>query len=137
MTVVLLDQEMDRAEAFRLSKRIRLPPEVVLSSDGSIPRRFVFYRTLGLDSYPVVRRMMSMQLDIGMSETLGSVDVPYADRLSHLVDLDDPVTFVDLHPVLESAMCTPANYVPFQNSNRPGDASGEREPPSKPGGFPP
>ena len=107
MTVVLLDQEMDRAEAFRLAKHVRLPPEVVLSSDGELPRAFAFYRILGLDVYPVVRRMMAMRLDVGMSGTLGSVDVPYADRLSHLVDLDDPVRYIDLRDLpLEDLMST-------------------------------
>lgn len=134
MTVVLLDQEMDRAEAFRLSKRIKLPEEVVLSSDGSIVRDFAFYRILGLDMYPAVRRMMAMRLDVGMSITLGTVDVPYADRLSHLVDLDDPVVFEDLRglqPEAFASTVSPACGVPIQTNNRAADASGEREPPER------
>lgn len=111
MTVVLLDQEMDRAEAFRLAKHVRLPPEVVLSADGELPRAFAFYRILGLDAYPVVRRLMAMRLDVGMSDTLGSVDVPYADRLSHLVDLDDPVRFVDLRDLPPEALAS--TYHPY------------------------
>lgn len=140
MTVVLLDQEMDRAEAFRLAKRLRLPPEVVLSSDGSIVRSFAFYRLFGLDAYPVVQRLMGMSLDVGMSETLGSVDVPYADRLSHLVDLEDPVTFVDLRELSADAFRSQvpmpslqSGYVTIPMVNRPGEASGEREPPEQAG----
>ena len=123
MTVVLLDEELNRAEAFRLAKHVRLPPEVVLSSDGSLPRAFAFYRVLGLDSYLVVRRLMAMRLDVGMSETLGSVDVPYADRLSHLVDLDDPVRFVDLRDLLPVALAS--TYHPYPSGAPDRDSGGD------------
>ena len=116
--MVLLDQEMDRAEAFRLAKHVRLPAEVVLSSDGALPKAFTFYRVLGLDAYPIVRRMMAMRLDVGMSETLGSVDVPYADRLSHLVDIDDPVRFVDLRGLSPESLSSTYHVYPTDAPDR-------------------
>lgn len=98
MTVVLTGPEIDRAEAFRLSKQFRLPPEVSLCKDSSVLRFGTFCDLYGLDSM-IILRIRNLKLNSGMaSEISGSAC--YADRLSHFSDLDRPVLFEDLRGVL-------------------------------------
>lgn len=100
MTVVLTDQEIDRAEAFRLAKRYRLPPEVAVNSSSDVIRLRTFSELYGIEDTPIMQRIIGFRLRAGMAKAISSSGASYADRLSHIVDLDDPVTFVDLRAVV-------------------------------------
>ncbi len=102
MTVVLTDQEMDRAEAFRLAKRFRLPDEIALSDDPELIRLRTFCELNRIDDTPIMTRIMAMKLKASMQRTISDSSASYADRLSHIVDIDDPVSFVDLRDVVPS-----------------------------------
>lgn len=103
MTVVLTDQEIDRAEAFRLAKRFPLPPDVALNGDAGVVGFRTFCELYGIEDTPIIQRIIGSKLRTGMASAISRSGASYADRLSHVVDLDDPVAFVDLRAVVPSS----------------------------------
>ena len=140
MTIVLTDQEMDRAEAFRLAKRYRLPPEVVLSDDPEIHRFLTFLELNGISDTPIMRRISSSRIRSGMTSAMSSSGATYADRLSHVLDVDDPVSFVDLRQSLpvdpgdHPPSSIPCNPPSASADAGPGGAEAERPAETGPGG---
>lgn len=101
MTEVLPDQLIDRAEAFRLAKSYRLPPEVALNRDPDVLRFDLFTACYGISDSGIIRRIRSAKLSAGMMSAISSAPlISYADRLSHFTDRDSPVSFVDLRCAL-------------------------------------
>lgn len=139
MTIVLTDQEIDRAEAFRLAKKLHLPLEVALSGDPGVHGFIGFQELFGISDTLVMRRITSTRIHRGMASAISSSDATYADRLSHVLDLGDPVSFVDLREVLRTptspAGIQPPGFPPDPPSASadavPGAAEAER--PAEPG----
>lgn len=102
MAVVLPDKTIDQAEAFRLSKAYRLPPEVALNAEPDVIRFGSFASAFRLD-YGLVLRRFREKLNVGMSASIAT-SASYTDRLSHFSDLDNPVVFEDVRAVLLSGV---------------------------------
>lgn len=128
MTIVLTDQEMDRAEAFRLAKRYRLPPEVVLSDDPKIHGFLTFLELNGISDTPIMRRISSSRIRSGMTSAMSSSGATYADRLSHILDVDVPVSFVDLRQSLPVDPGAPGDHPPPSIPRNPPSASADAGP---------
>ena len=111
MTVVLTDQEIDRAEAFRLAKAYRLPPDVALCEGDVIGFR-LFSELYGIDDTMIIKRIIGGKLRTGMASAIATAGASYADRLSHIVDRDDPVVFVDLRAALPAVTPAPSGWIP-------------------------
>lgn len=112
MTVVLTDQEIDRAEAFRLAKRLPLPPEVAVSESSEVIRLRTFSELYGIEDTPIMKRIIGCKLRAGMARAISRSGASYADRLSHVVDLDDPVSFVNLRAVVSPVVGPPGDLPP-------------------------
>lgn len=108
MTVVLSDQEIDRAEAFRLAKLLPLDESIALNVDPGLHELDSYVRLFGISDVPVVRELLSNRLRKGMTSLLADSDVSYANRLSHVVDVERPVAFVDLRSVVDPGYVPPA-----------------------------
>ena len=139
MSIVLTDQTIDQAEAFRLAKSYRLSPKVALNTDSEVVRFAAFCSAYGIDGYPIVIRVFRSKLDRGMMSAISGC-ASYADRLSHFSDLDRPVSFVDLRSILTESVAIscgnrsgpeseglqavhPPSY-PVASESSPGDAGG-------------
>lgn len=109
MSIVLTDQTIDQAEAFRLAKSYRLSPKVALNSDPEVIRFAAFCSAYGIDDYPIVIRACRSRLDRGMMTAI-SGSASYVDRLSHFSDLDRPVSFVDLRQSLTDSVTSSCDY---------------------------
>lgn len=109
MSIVLTDQTIDQAEAFRLAKSYRLSPKVALNSDPEVIRFAAFCSAYGIDDYPIVIRACRSRLDRGMMMAI-SGSASYVDRLSHFSDLDRPVSFVDLRQSLTDSTASSCDY---------------------------
>lgn len=103
MSIVLTDQIIDQAEAFRLAKSYRLDPDIALNTDPEAVRFAAFCSAYGIDGYPIVLRAYRTRLGCGMMSAIAG-SASYADRLSHFSDLDSPVSFVDLRSVLSESV---------------------------------
>lgn len=119
MSIVLTDQMIDQAEAFRLAKSYRLSPKVALNTDPEVVRFAAFCTAYGIDRYPIVIRAFRSKLDRGMMSAISGC-ASYADRLSHFSDLDRPVSFVDLRSILTESVASSCG-------NRSGPGSGGRQ----------
>ena len=117
MTVVLSDQEIDRAEAFRLSKLLPLDESVVLNDDAKYHELESYLRLFGLSDNPVVMELLNNHLRKGMTSLLSGSDIAYVDRLSHVVDVERPVSFVDLRSVVDPGY-VPLSRQGMEASNR-------------------
>lgn len=117
MTVVLSDQEIDRAEAFRLSKQFPLDESLVLNDDVEYHELDSYLRLFGLSDNPVVMELLNNHLRKGMTSLLSRSDIAYVDRLSHVVDVERPVSFVDLRSVVDSGY-VPLSRQGMEASNR-------------------
>lgn len=107
MTVVLTDQEIDRAEAFRLARRYRLKDPVALGDDPKLLRLQSFCELNRIEDTLIMKRILRNRTDITIQSTISRSQASYTDRLAHIVDLDDPVSFVDLRGVLPTGLRPP------------------------------
>ena len=96
MTVVLTDQELDRAEAFRLAKRFPLPPEVAMSDSPDVVQLRSFVELNGLGDFPIIQRILACRTASAMTRAISRSGITYAERLSHVCRLEDPIVFSDL-----------------------------------------
>lgn len=96
MTVVLTDQEIDRAEAFRLAKRYRLKDSVALGDDPDLIRLQSFCELNRIEDTTIMKRILGRRTEISIQSAISHSAASYTDRLAHIVDLEDPVVFVDL-----------------------------------------
>ncbi len=100
MTEIISDQAIDRAEAFRLAKAFRLPPEIALNCDPEVLRFSVFLDCYGIGDSLICRRIRALKGSVGTMAAIAGSSASYADRLSHFTGRDVPVRFVDLRAVL-------------------------------------
>lgn len=130
MSIVLTDQTIDQAEAFRLAKSYRLDPEVALNTDPEAVRFAAFASAYGIDGYPIVLRAYRSRLRRGMMSAIAGSTAAYADRLSHFSDLDAPVSFVDLRSELtESVASSYDNRTGPESDGRKADTAPSIPPP--------
>ncbi len=108
MTVVLSDQEIDRAEAFRLSKLLPLDESIALNDDIEFHDLKAFVSFNGIEDYSIIQNLLSTNLRKGMTHVLKVSSVPYVDRLSHIVDVERPVNFIDLRSVVDPFYSPPS-----------------------------
>ena len=108
--VVITDQELTRAEAFRSSRKYPLKQEVAINADAEKYFEMVQkYDLYGLKKYPLTNMILNNCTDKGLSKALDRMsgvpgNLSYADRLGHVIaciEPADPVTYHDLTSFLQ------------------------------------